>query len=79
LVNPKQSLSSWKVICKPRVKGGLGIVDFQKKMMLSLRNVYINSTIRILRFLGSILSRTLIKNTRFLMPLKHVGHIGGKI
>jgi ubiquinone/menaquinone biosynthesis C-methylase UbiE len=31
VVNPKQSLSSWKVICKPRVKGGLGIVDFQKK------------------------------------------------
>jgi hypothetical protein len=28
---PKQSLASWKMICKPKAKGGLGIIDFQKK------------------------------------------------
>jgi ubiquinone/menaquinone biosynthesis C-methylase UbiE len=28
---PKQSLASWKMICKPKTKGGLGIIDFQKK------------------------------------------------
>jgi hypothetical protein len=28
---PKQSLASWKMIYKPKAKGGFGIVDFQKK------------------------------------------------
>jgi hypothetical protein len=28
---PKQSLASWKIICKPKAKGGLGIINFQKK------------------------------------------------
>jgi hypothetical protein len=28
---PKQSLSSWEMVCKPRDKGGLGIVSFNKK------------------------------------------------
>lgn len=28
---PKQSLAAWDMICKPRMKGGLGIIDFQKK------------------------------------------------
>jgi hypothetical protein len=28
---PKQSLAAWDLICKPKMKGGLGIVDFQNK------------------------------------------------
>jgi hypothetical protein len=28
---PKQSLAAWNMICKPKLKGGLGIVDFQKQ------------------------------------------------
>jgi hypothetical protein len=28
---PKQSLAAWDMVCKPKMKGGLGIVDFQKK------------------------------------------------
>jgi hypothetical protein len=31
LDTPKQSLAAWDMICKPKLKGGLGIVDFQKK------------------------------------------------
>jgi hypothetical protein len=28
---PKQSLAAWEMICKPKLKGGLGIVNFQKQ------------------------------------------------
>jgi hypothetical protein len=28
---PKQSLAAWDMICKPKLKGGLGIVNFQKQ------------------------------------------------
>jgi hypothetical protein len=28
---PKQSLAAWEMVCKPRDKGGLGIVNFSKK------------------------------------------------
>jgi hypothetical protein len=27
---PKQSLAAWEMICKPKMRGGLGIVNFQK-------------------------------------------------
>jgi hypothetical protein len=29
--HPKQSLAAWEMICKPKLKGGLGIVNFQKQ------------------------------------------------
>jgi hypothetical protein len=28
---PKQSLAAWEMICKPKIRGGLGIVNFQKQ------------------------------------------------
>jgi hypothetical protein len=28
---PKQSLAAWELVCKPKLKGGLGIVNFQKQ------------------------------------------------
>jgi hypothetical protein len=28
---PKQSLAAWELVCKPKSKGGLGIVNFQKQ------------------------------------------------
>jgi hypothetical protein len=28
---PKQSLAAWEMICKSKLKGGLGVVNFQKK------------------------------------------------
>jgi hypothetical protein len=35
---PKQSLSAWEMICKPKVRGGLGIVNFQKQNATLLIN-----------------------------------------
>jgi hypothetical protein len=32
---PKQSLAALDMVCKPKKYGGLGIVDFQKQMLLS--------------------------------------------
>jgi hypothetical protein len=35
--NPKPSLAAWELLCKPKDKGGVGIVDFtisENKMML---------------------------------------------
>jgi hypothetical protein len=28
---PKQSLAAWEMVCKPKKKGGLGIINFQKQ------------------------------------------------
>jgi hypothetical protein len=36
VVDPKHSLAAWEMVCKPKDKGGLGIVNIQKQNALLL-------------------------------------------
>jgi hypothetical protein len=67
-------LAVWDMVCRPKDKGGVGILNLKVQNDAFLLNIFTSSIIRCTLLYGIPIIRT-----KYLKPWIHVDHIGGRI